>query len=30
MKSVTEAKIGDTFFDDRSSKDEILAFPGYE
>lgn len=30
MKSVKEANIGDTFYDDRIVKDEIKAFPGYE
>lgn len=31
MKSVKEAKIGDTFFDDSVvSKDEVVPFPGYE
>lgn len=30
MKSVSEANIGDTFFDDSVAKKEIEAFPGYE
>lgn len=30
MKSVKEANIGDTFFDDKSKRDEITPFPGYE
>jgi hypothetical protein len=30
MKSVREAKIGDTFFDDRIPKEKIKPFPGYE
>ena len=30
MKSVSEANIGDTFFDDKVAKDEIEPFPGYE
>ena len=30
MKTVAEANIGDTFFDDKVSKEDIEAFPGYE
>ena len=30
MKSVSEAHIGDTFFDDKVSKEQIRPFPGYE
>ena len=30
MKSVAEATIGDTFFDDKVSKEDITPFPGYE
>jgi len=31
MKSVSEAQIGDTFYDDKASKQEdVEPFPGYE
>ena len=30
MKSVSEAHIGDTFFNDTVAKEEIEPFPGYE
>lgn len=30
MKSVKEAQIGDTFFDDKGYKEQITPFPGYE
>lgn len=30
MKSVSEAQIGDTFYDDLVSKESIEPFPGYE
>lgn len=30
MKSVSEAQIGDTFFDEKFKKEAIEAFPGYE
>jgi hypothetical protein len=31
MKSVSEAQIGDTFFDDKVSRyEDINAFPGYD
>jgi len=30
MKSIQEAHIGDTFYDNRINTDEIEAFPGYE
>ena len=30
MKSVREAKIGDTFFDDKVPLDQITPYPGYD
>ena len=30
MKAVSEAKVGDTFFSDKVSQEEIEPFPGYE
>lgn len=30
MKSVSDANIGDTFFDDKISKDNVKPFPGYD
>jgi hypothetical protein len=31
MKSVSEARIGDTFFDDKNSKfEDIIPFPGFD
>ena len=30
MKSVSDAHIGDTFFDDRITRDKVQAFPGYD
>jgi len=30
LKSVAEASIGDTFFDDKARKEDINPFPGYE
>lgn len=30
MKTLSEAQIGDTFYDDRVGKDAIQPFPGYE
>ena len=30
MKSVSEAQIGDTFFDARTNREEIESYPGYE
>jgi translation elongation factor EF-4 len=29
MKSVSDAHIGDTFYEDRTSREEIEPFPGY-
>ena len=30
MKALSEAQIGDTFFDDKVNKDQIEPFAGYE
>jgi GTP-binding protein LepA len=30
MKSVADAHIGDTFYEERVRKEEIVPFPGYE
>lgn len=30
MKTVKEANIGDTFYDDKVTREEVDAFPGYE
>lgn len=30
MKSVKDAHIGDTFYDEKSLKSQIVPFPGYE
>jgi hypothetical protein len=30
MKSVSDAHIGDTFYDEKTSKENVIPFPGYE
>jgi translation elongation factor EF-4 len=30
MKSVADAHVGDTFYEEKYNRDSIMAFPGYE